>query len=537
MKKRHLFWIIPLGAIVTIAVCWLISFYTSPVKFKKIYTDSNKCKALVTEKEIKSDLEMMKYYFQYAYSGYEEAVAQGFNIDEAVSDILEACKKELETNKKINSRIVTQKIYEVLNKKLTLDDGHIHIYGQNYSAPYFEYRAYYSDIYLVKKSDGIYVYKSNVENVKPGTKFEGSQANLIDWFDGSKKVWRFGVVSKKKISSLMFMGSKESVSVPVAKDEDLKFKQNWANVRSTNDTVYISVSDFNLLSYSTFTKGFSDTFLKEFYTKIKTAMPDKKNVILDLRNNGGGNGTIPADLLSAILYYNTEDTASVINSINYEIWRDEFRIESPVLAQIYSGNFKYEKKEKAKLKKLRKENPDVEYYDIPETDHEKRFRKSGKKLILHTFIRPYYNKMYDDLGVYDKSKVEPLQAAQFDGDFYILLNHNSGSASEYTVAEASMIEKASSSYKLHIVGENSAGAVSYFNPMNLVLPNTGTIFYMPTAYGYADAFKNDERYYGEAKGWYPETWSDNKNLLNTLVNITGDKELETELAGLQNNLL
>lgn len=536
MRKRHLFWQIPLGIIVLVVLGCLISFYTSPVKYKRICENNNKCKPSVTEKELKIDLELMKYYFQYAYSGYEEAVEQGFNIDEAIADIKDACKKDLELNGKIASRIVSQKIYEVLNKKLTLEDGHIHVYGQNYSAPYFEYSAYYGDVYLKQKNDGYYVYRSDVENIKSGTKFEGNNANLIDWYDGNQKVWRFGVVSKKKIATLMFKGDGKSIPVPVSKDEELTYKNNWVNVRSTNDTVYISVSDFNLLSFSNSTQFFSDKFLNEFYGKIRSAMPGKKNVILDLRNNGGGNMMIPADLLAAIFYYNFNYTSSSVNSINYEICHEAFKIESPVLSQIYFDNMINNVQNESKLKKLRKENPDLEYNESKETEFDRVELKRRKDLIKRTAIRPYYGKHYGGFG-YDENQTIRITPAQFTGDFYILLNHNSGSASEYTVAEASMVEKAGSTFKLHIVGENSVGAVSYFNPMYLNLPNTGTVFYLPTAYAYPDALKNDKRYHGEGKGWYPEVWTDNKNLLNTLINITGDKELATELEGLEKYLL
>lgn len=546
MKKRHLIWIIPCGLIMAAIVGFLISFYTSPVKFKKIYRNNSTAKPYVTEEEIEKDLAVMKYYFQYGYSGYDEAVLQGFDIDSAIEEIKDSCKKELKNDGKIESKVLSQKIYEVLNKELTLEDGHISIFGQNYNPPSYDNRLYLSDVYLRKGLYDYHVYKSDAAGLKPDTVYAGKKENLIEWYDGDEKVWRFGAISDKNLKNLAFTEKDDTILVPVKKNENLSFKDNWVNVRSTDKTLYISVSDFSLMSFKNSSKGFSNKFLQEFYDKIRSQIADKKNVILDLRNNCGGNGEIPAELLAAIFYYdfNEEDTKAAINALNYQICNEEFRIESPVTAQILLERRSSDRKEEKKIVKQRKENPDMEYFDISKNEAEKMEYNRETGMFLKMAVRPYYGKFYGYFN-YDKTKDTEVKPSSFYGNFYVLVNHNSASASEYTIAEASLIKRASKNdfanfkrkFEFSLIGENTAGAVSYFNPCYLFLPNSGTGFYLPTAYGLAAAFKNENRYKGEGKGWYPEIWTTDDNLLNTLENLTEDEDLKKELKGLEKNLM
>lgn len=532
MRKRHLFWIIPCSLIAAFIVIWAVCFFTSPVKFKKVYFDNKHAKLFITEKELESDLNLMKYLFQYAYVGYNEAVEKGFDIDATIDELRTVCKKELKpSDKTLDSKIFAQKTYEILTKHMTLEDKHISMWGLNYSHGNYKLHAFYSNVYLEEKSDGFYVYKSEVDKVPVGTKFTGNKANLIEWYDGIKKSFRFGVVTKKVPNVLMFISGDEKIPVPVLKEEDWSGKSNWVNVRTTDDTVYISVSDFGLLSCSSSTAGFSKKFLNEFYSKIREAAKSRKTIILDLRNNGGGNGMICSQLISAILYYNTEDSKDIQEIINNLIWENEKRVESPVMAQLFAKWNTFNDKEIKKIKKQRKENPDVEYYEIEETEVDKIYSKNEFRVFVKNLCRPYYK--LASSYVHKKVDLSELPAVDFDGDLYVLINSNSASASEYTIAEACMLEKHSGKFNLHLIGENSCGAVSYFNPNVFYLKNSGIGFYIPTAYTLADAFKNDSRYHGEAQGWFPETWTTNENLLNTLVNLTGDKQLETELNGLE----
>lgn len=537
MKKKHLFWIIPVSLLVLVLLGWGISFVTAPVKFRKIcYWNNTKSKTSVTEKELKSDLNLMKYYFQYAYSGYDFAVEKGFDIDEAISEITQLCVNEKDTkDNKIPSGIVGQKIYEVLSKKLTLEDNHLSIGGPYFSTSKSTLGVYFTDVYLEENGNDFVVYKSDVEAVKPGMKFTGSELNLFEWFDGNKKSWRFGIQTKKNIKNLIFNCGENKIPVPIAKDENLNNKSNWVNVQTTKDTVYISISDFSLLSFSNNTKGFSDKFLNEFYEKIHAALMDgKKNVILDLRNNGGGDCLIASRLVSHIFYYKTPDREKMEKLLNLNSMKGEYRVMSPVAAQIYANWFMSDLKEERKIKKQRKENPDMEFYDIQKSEIDIYNSKLYKKIILKNFIRPECYKDYSSIS-YEMGDEEFFDP-DFKGNFYVLMNKNSGSAAEYTIAQISLLCR-QYDLNLNLIGENSNGAVSYFNPRVLFLPNSSTAFYMPTAYNPADIFYEDFRYKGESKGWQPDYWSNNKNLLNTLLNITSDVELEELLKGLEKYLL
>ena len=86
------------------------------------------------------------------------------------------------------------------------------------------------------------------------------------------------------------------------------------------------------------------------------------------------------------------------------------------------------------------------------------------------------------------------------------------------------------------IGQNTNGAVFYFNPHAVVLPYSGGWLTLPTAVNRTKNFDYDN-FKGEGFGWFPDYWSSNQNIANTLVNLTGDNQLQETLKGLEKGQL
>ena len=101
--------------------------------------------------------------------------------------------------------------------------------------------------------------------------------------------------------SLSFDGKK--ISVPVVENNSLPNSGKMQGMRETKDTLYISLVNFVF-------NGGSVMGEQEFKTlceNAKNKSVGKKQIIIDLRSNGGGDGCRPATILSNILYNEQDD--------------------------------------------------------------------------------------------------------------------------------------------------------------------------------------------------------------------------------------
>lgn len=136
---------------------------------------------------------------------------------------------------------------------------------------------------------------------------------------------------------------------------------------------------------------------------------------------------------------------------------------------------------------------------------------------------------------YKKSSITRLPENSFHGTIYLLTDPYSASCSEYTVALAHNMAK-NTDVKICQIGQNTNGAVFYFNLHAVVLPYSGGWLTLPTAVNRTKNFDYDN-FKGEGFGWFPDYWSSNQNIANTLVNLTGDNQLQETLKGLEKGQL
>ena len=80
------------------------------------------------------------------------------------------------------------------------------------------------------------------------------------------------------------------------------------------------------------------------------------------------------------------------------------------------------------------------------------------------------------------------------------------------------------------IGENSAGCSAYGNVWCYQLINSGIALHIPS---FVSPFTKE---CSEGFGLVPDYWATNEDILETLVNVTGDKELSEKLKDINNNL-
>ena len=540
MKKRHLFWIIPVSLIVLLLLSVIIGNLISPVPFKPLIIKS-KNKSVLTEKELNQDLDYLEYYLTTVYAGYDDLVEKGFDIHKVLEDIRKDCDKN-KRGSVYDYSFISSAIRKHVIQNFCIEDNHFAIVDSNARG---QYSIYFTDIYVKPEqtAEGTrYVVVKNerekmpekimkqyekiaMADVKPGQIFNGSDNMLFEWFDGKDKIYRIGVLTKEmnlNNISLSFDGKK--LAVPVLSNDRLTDAGKMQGMRETKDTLYLSFVDFVF-------QGNTVAGNKEFELLCKNAKEksqQKKHVIIDLRSNGGGHTARPAMILSNILYNQKEEFSHDFLMYITQLLTDGGEKKmSPLYAQLeaYSGLKGLESKfKKHKFRKTAKK------YDFEEY-HEEFLKKSYNRLtpkVIKEFFYPYVKMTKIP---YVKTETKELPEPDYTGDIYILTDRHSASASEYTIAMVREMTK-NTGVKVHHIGENSAGAVYYVDPCSFILPNTGIWLYLPTTKNTSPAFNHPD-FHGEGYGWFPEYWVTHYNLLNTLCNLIDDPELETALQGLE----
>lgn len=543
MKKRHLFWIIPSAVIVFFLFIILIArigHIISPTPSKPLVIKS-KAKKTLTEKEFQKDLDYLKYYFETFYAGYNEMLENGYDIDKIIEDI----KKDSEKDKiktDYNTSVFFNAVFTNILKNHAIIDCHFSI-GGNYL---YSNKLYFSDIYVKpvqKNGNTKYIVVKNERekmpekvikslgkytpaDIKPGQEFTGPQSMLFEWFDGNEKIYRIGILSRENQKNILIPIDGKKIAAQAIQNTSLTNPGKMQGMRETKDTLYLSLADFMFLRSSEI-NGY-----KEFQTLCQNARyksSEKKQIIIDLRGNPGGNPFFAAMLFS-YLFYNKSDDISfdlityVANLINDE----EYKNMSPTFGKLnlyFRMQNLINKFKKMKFKKNKREETDYEKY-------EKIVDKAcQKKLFWPSVAELFYPYKADIQYISIDSKIKELPHPDFEGDIYILTDTQSASCSEYSIALLRKMAEGAN-INIHHLGENTAGAVYYVDPTSVALPYSGIWITFPTSRNYSSAFNHPD-FHGEGYGWFPEYWVTHYNLLNTLNNLINDPELESALQGLE----
>lgn len=248
----------------------------------------------------------------------------------------------------------------------------------------------------------------------------------------------------------------------------------------SKDSVYIYIPTLMDLQNNDSGKTILDENFKKLHS-VSERYQDKKNVILDLRTNGGGNSLHTTKFL-ANLYFLEKDCSEK------NTWKN-----------IKKGS-----------RVSRLNNQKIDLISPPILQAEKWLAKnvfSQEKFFINEFNkrRKILNKYNLKIAYSDYKKVKSKSYnPKFNGKLIILSGKNSCSSSEDTILEAKNIF--SKSNQFFQIGENTAGCFAYGNVWCYQLPNSGIALHLPSF------ISGNSKICPEGFGFNPNYWATNEDI-------------------------
>lgn len=419
----------------------------------------------VTKEQALADLDFFKYLIETSYAGYEyqqEKLGVNFekNFDHAQAYIQKLDSETLSYNE----------FKEIISIALSgVQDGHFSFMLPGLG-PYQHKTFYYSGITVSRKNGKYLVEASSVDGVSPGDRYRGPKEHLFRIYSDDGNRYRIGTLSRTPVNTLSLKFKKEMVEVPVAPDMILPGPE--VPVYSlTDDVAYLRIPSFIALGESGTVSPEGRKQLEEVIRHIR--MLDKGNtVIIDLRNNPGG----------------YTDTSALVPAILFKRQASNFM---PEMAELFSPGTT-----QARLQNIWDKGDNSDGY--------RNLRKAAqleadkqKKNPVRRWERQSY-RVAASKPIENKRKV------------IIIINRCSASASEILCAIRTIPN-------VTIIGENSAGILSFGAGQLYVLPNSQVPVLVPDRISFNTSFSA-----GEGTGVLPDYWVLNDNIEDVLRSMTGN---------------
>ncbi len=444
----------------------------------------------ITFSQALEDVDMFIYLLENAYSGYDDLKSKKFKIQALRENFPFAKEKNVNTDELLS--------YFDEQLKLYINDFHFCLIGKNKQVFYrTPIRIFFSDIFLLKNNEQFKVIKTDNPNIKIGDIYNDSPDYLFLYPSEGKDIYRLGVFLQNEEKNgnnfieLLFNDKKISVSYYKTNSQLKKSSDTSYKEIITNESVYFYLPTLmdpnvhwdNFVTY--------EEMYKRFVT-LGLRYGEKKNYIIDFRGNEGGNDLYCQKFLANLLFCESE----IKNYEKYEKYMSfsSINLYSPPILQAikWNGN------------NLKKENDS------------------------------YFNEIYKFMkkNNFNRIKIENLKKGinkkiNFLSKLIVIMDKNTCSSGESFVYLANpLLEEGKN---LFYIGENSGGCFNYGNVMCYQLPNSGIAIYLPS-------LKMKSGIIAEGKGYMPGYWAFNEDLLQAIVNITGDVELSEKLEDINNNL-
>lgn len=481
--------------------------YTTRVEYRQMSWNGPK-KQYVSYSDIVQDCDMLKYLVETSYAGYGNATSQGFKLTEAIKQIEDSfsAEKSCPSAEDIPIDDFAMQISISLGM---IKDMHFSILGNRRFRLNTHYDMYFSDVYVKKTNDDYTVFMSKDDRVKTGDAYTGDATLLYPYPAMGENVYRIGMLSYIPLLTIGISVNSGSVAVWADKGKPIPSRELWTNSLHTADSAYISCGSFNNLADTARKKR--NVYKMEFYMLYYAHNArEKKNIIVDLRGNKGGSGELSNRFLSLLFFpIDTHYAKNYQHFVNMTIVQNIVNLYSPAILQ-------------ASIQSMEKQVPTN---FIAAEKQKKALRAMQENPIRRLSGIKQQNVQLDQLSFPD--------GPGFPGTLFIITDRNSASAAEALVASAALFCKS----KAVTIGENTVGCITYCNPVSYSLPKSGIEAFIPATKFFNPMNYDNPYFHGETKGFYPDYWSTNPDLLKTLINLTNDKELETKLKGLGSGML
>lgn len=476
------------------------------------------CKKDSERKLRNEDIDTAIEYITQAYAPYDDAVKLGFDIKKARRTIK---WKYIESKLAHKFRNHDHKEYKIVNgidnwamawavgqafMKFPVKDKHLRIWGIDNDSFWWNHEyAALSDIRFTKKGDDFVVFSSGVEGIKTGMKYTGDPENLQKTAGARDDLYRYIYFPVNYTREIEISLDNKNYNIPVFYNSSTAQASAQAGFAETKDSVYLSVKDFSFNVHEE--KALYDQAEQEFYDvldKVKACVLNKKYAIIDLRGNPGGFQNYTVEVLASVFYGSNEGKVRQFPYLANKYDYGTITLESPVtVKRRYDEIMNSENYNKASKDAI------SEKYDYVMKNGKRNWKGLEKPVI---------------------NEIAKLDNTEFKGKIFILIDKSSSSASEFTVA----LSYISNLDNVTLVGMNSSGCIDFGDVYAYELPNSRVKMSLAASdKRRSPIFALNPHWKGDTKGFYPDYWVSNQEILNSLVNLTRDKELNKALKGLE----
>ena len=443
---------------------------------------------------------------------YDEAVENGFDLDKSIKNIKKLYSKQVKHitanfNDKLNYKNGLE-TYSLLNliqgiifEQINFKDGHYKMYNENTTFAHWNTQAFFSKLFFEKKGEKYFVYYSDNPQIKKGMEYTGNLIDLVPVIYNNEKLFRFVHFSDEKRNQVNTEVNVESRLIPVRLEKDNCIKMNDSIfLKETSSTVYICINTFEIDD-----KELNNQF-SDLQKQISTIDFTNKDLVINLRDNLGGYENFVKEFIKNLILA----TMKV----------------SPLDAQLYINET--EKGIVSLMSPLLSEQVYLQYMQLSDSISEYLIDQVKNRYFeLKENPRRYY---IDYDSVVSKKVTENNSSIN---KVYVLMNNDTISAAELVIALSYIFGQD----KVCLLGNNSRGSLDYGSVFKYELPNSGIKIILPSnSNKKCNYLSKNPNWHGDTKGFYPDYWATNENILDTLVYLTKDEELRTVLADLDKGI-
>ena len=414
-----------------------------------------------------------------SYAGYEDALGREMKVKEIRNQFLEKYNK--------NEKIQIEEFFQALYKTFSpyIQDSHANLSYNGVWKPFIgKHRVYFSDVYVQEKDDSYFVLSENQEKIPAGAQFADDEKYLFYYPAKGENVYRVGCLQSDYKDSISIKFDNTNFEV-LLREAEVVDEPCLYFVKSTEKSAYIKYNrcDFENETELNYQKNFSNS-AKNY--------KDKDFLIVDLRGNYGGDNSYGnkflAELYDEKMKHDdlpSEEIRWIYSYANIKAFRYLLYaltdVNNPEIKKILKELKAYEKMIKAKPQKIIKVVED----------------SSEKKSV--TFDNP-----------------------EFTGKIILLTDKNVASSGEDFVRESDLIFGSAS--QVIQIGQNTSGCLLYGNISDYFLPNSG-IKCRFSMTDFSKSSKQSKRFRGEGYGLFPDYWSTNEDLNDTIFFVTQDEQM------------
>lgn len=432
------------------------------------------CASIILREEVEQELAAFCYLLKSSYAGYDDAANRGLDLDTLSRNVSAKCTGSDVTD------IDDFAVALIGELRPYMNDVHFSISTDREIYKSFKSeRVLFSDIFVEKRNGGCFVISGGAEGIAAGTSYDDSDELLFPYPSRGENCLRVGhwtIDENETVRKIRLGGQKTEIRFSLLPAQNFWDTETQFREAETEASAYIKITDFVTPSPDSEDYNRKTEILKSYAAAAKKYI-GKKNIILDLRGNPGGDDEYSLDFIESLL-------GGKLDWLTGENYSTElaFLVSKPIADSI-------------KTVAVYKEG----------LNHYLPFYKKHKKVWVSFF----------------QKSARKAKKPAFEGTLYVLADRNTASSGESSLFFAKC--GLAKTKQIVFVGENTAGCLTYGNIIAYRLPISGLLVTCSSS-------KYQYRMDGtpvsiEGRGFSPDYWAGGEDMAETLVRLTGDEEL------------